>query len=336
MIKNHIKYYLLLIAFITSIAYVTMSYSDSTTPNSQAYDTLNDAEASAKQANDDSDKTRKDNPSDYLHQIADNTYAFLKAFNYFSLNWLQIYTAPTSNELDAQFGNYLLSYQDNLQYQLALLTGGSFNLLDQNGKPKQPAETIQVDSIYPLQDENLGIYPTAPPTANMNYISLVNNSMTQVKPTIPVATDFKNAQYFVKNASGINIHHPILRSVKDKRSDNYLKYITFINSIKSIASFNAYILNEQLADSRNNFKLNTAQMELKRKASNTNWLNHVNTEMSLGVILRQILLFNSQNYVLMSDLLTTQKQLLAATAMTNTLIIASSGFYEKTLYDAAR
>lgn len=360
MLKGQIKYYFLIIVSIIGLCYLAISYADmnnalagintlpppsntnSTGAGSKGandpYALLTTAQGEADGASkiaDDKQPKPPEKPSelDLLKQIADNTYAFLKAFNYFSLNWLQIYTVPTSNALDTLFGTYVTSSEDNMKYQLALLKGGSFNILDQNGKPTK----ITLNSIYPLTEENSGIYRVDIPEADTNYASLVNPSQVTSLSNADAPMDIKNlkAGYFVKNASGINIYHSIPKKF-EKTSEEYKKYITFANSIKAIASYNAYILNNHLADLQNDFKLNQTQTELKNKAGNNEWLTHINNEASLGVVLRQLLLFNSQMYVLMSDLLTTQKQQLAATAMTNALIIANSGYYEQNLVSAIK
>ena len=56
----------------------------------------------------------------------------------------------------------------------------------------------------------------------------------------------------------------------------------------------------------------------------------------LGWVLRQILLFSSQTYVLMDQLLQTQKQMLATLAMTNTLLVANSNYQASILSNKAQ
>ncbi len=347
MIKAQIKYVLLITA-IVSIGCLAVSYADSFTDaaagnnnpsggsasasgqaNTQAYDLLTEAQATAQSSNSTADDTRKNSPSDYPHQIADNAYAFLKAFNYYSLNWLQIYSTPSSNDLDSLFGSYITSAHKTFKNQLALLTGGSLIVEGKNNDT-----TVSVPSLYALDKQTLSIYATSIPSPDTNYATLVKQN---AKDT-PVPQDIKlNAQYFVKNASGINLYHIAPSSLQ--AGTNALavrKYTTFYNALNAIASYNAYILNGHLADLQNNFKLSQTQMELQNYATDNKWLTHVNNEQSIGVILRQLLLFNSQMYVLMTESLATQKQLLASAAMTNALIIANSGFYEKTLLDATK
>ncbi len=331
--KGRIKYYLFLIISMIGAGYFAVSYaveglseaasgltspasapkskSDQTTTEDPAYQKLTEAQTNADTYNELADKTREEKPDDYLNLIAKNTYAFLKAFNYFSLNWLQIYTVPTSTELDTLFVNYGLSSAYNLSYQLG-----------------------QLKSIYLFDYKERNIYPyKALPSPEMDYATLL--TLDETSPDKEKLNKQKlDAQAFIKNVSGINIFHPGLVS-NDMEGEPYKKYITFINSIKSVSNYNAYILNTQFADLKNNMALSQTQTELKKKASGNDWVNHINTEVSLGVILRQLLLFNSQMYVIMADLLITQKQLLATTAMTNTLLVAISGDYEKTLLNAA-
>ncbi len=56
---------------------------------------------------------------------------------------------------------------------------------------------------------------------------------------------------------------------------------------------------------------------------------------NISHILREILLYTSQDLVVQSQLLKVQKQQLAAQAMTNTLLILGNQFNENTLLDKA-
>lgn len=283
---------------------------------SQAYTTLTEAEATAKTTDKAADETHEKKPSEYLNRIADNTYAFLKAFNYYSLNWLQIYSAPSSNELDALFGKYIESSQANFTEQLSLLNG-----------------------IYSLNNPDRFIFNSPLPAPDTSYATLVKQNSKNQQTGEPEKVDDKiklDAKYFVKNASGINIPHVApSQMVAGKNAFAVRKYVTFYNTINSISSYNAYVLNEHLADLQKDFKLSQIQMELKSYASDNKWLSHVNEEQSIGVILRQLLLFMSQMYIVSLQQLETEKQLVAAIAMTNSLVILGNGYYEKTLYEDA-
>lgn len=340
MLKAQKKYYFLLIALMMGLCSLAVSYATSNTSDnstqasadSDAYVALLAAQGKAKTADDAAEKTKDNEPSnpsqmDYLHRIADSTYGLLKAFNSYSLNWLQIYTATTSTELDASLVNYAKSSDINFNNQLAILNGGSLTIENKGGNT-----TEKIPSIYSSKKEDPTIYQSDySPSADLNYVTLI---MQNAKDAV-ISPEIKdNARYFVKNASGINIYHAPTPTGGNPATAK--RYNTFYNTVNAIASYNAYVLSEHLADLLNNFKLSHTQAELKTRASDKDWLDHINTEQSIGVILRQILLFNSQTYVLLADSLETQKQLLAATAMTNALIIANSGFYEQTLLTAAK
>lgn len=322
MLKGQVKYYILLVASITGIAYLAISYAQDTPPGTKTYDTaaydaLNKAQAEATGLNDpetegSADSTRKNNPSDYLHQIADNTFAFLKTFNYFALNWLQIYTVPSSVELDPLFENYGKTSNTNQLGQLSLL-----------------------NELYSLELKNT-VFKTDI-SADTDYATLVQNINAVTGKPEPISADLKlYAKYFVKYASGLNIPHNSPYEMdpgKDTRAVK--KYYSLYKTMNSIASYNAYVLSEHLVDMQTDFKLTQIQRDLKSYASDNKWVTHINEELSMGVILRQLLLFTSQMYIISLQSLETQKQLLATMAMTNSLIILSTGNYEKTLYDDA-
>lgn len=295
------------------------SSNNTQTQQGQAYDLLTEAQASAVAADQAADSTHKKKPSDFLNRIADNTYAFLKAFNYYSLNWLQIYPTPSSNELDSLFGKYIDTSQTTFQDQLTFINSPN--------------------SLYSLDNPPMYIFKSTTPGATMNFATLVKQNSKNERTGEPEPVDpaiKKNAMYYVKNASGINFPHAspdTMAAGKNVRAIN--KYVAYYNAITSVSSYSAYLLSAHLADLQKDFKLSQIQMDLKSTASNNDWLSHVNEEQSIGVILRQLLLFTSQMYVVSLQQLETERQLLSAIAMTNSLAILANGNYEKTLYDDA-
>jgi hypothetical protein len=62
---------------------------------------------------------------------------------------------------------------------------------------------------------------------------------------------------------------------------------------------------------------------LVTQAGNATWLKNIAAE-EIGIVLREILVFQSQSYVLLTQLVQTQKQLLTATVMSNTLMIQNN------------
>lgn len=314
--NSQLKNYALVVAI--SLCCGSASYADnSQLTDTQAYDALTQAQADAVAANEEADKENKS--EDFSKRVAKNTYAFLKAFNAYALNWLQIYNSPTSNELGTMFGDYVLNSQNNIKTQLTLL-----------------------NSLYKFNDPNRAIYELQPFTPDVNYATLIKQNEKDSKTGKPIAVPNNTKLYgmeFVKNASGLSIQHLPPSSIPGGSNidlNALTRYKNFYNIVNSVASYNAYVLSEHLADLQNNFSLTQTQMDLKNYASSNDWLKHINEEQSIGVLLRQLLLFTSQMYIISLQSLETQKELLAATSMTNTMVILGSGFYEKTLLDKVK
>lgn len=144
-----------------------------------------------------------------------------------------------------------------------------------------------------------------------------------------------NAAYnYIKIASGMMLPHAIPQpSWKGSGYDN-ARYAGYYETVTAAESFNAYVLSQQMLDAQNS-GLTAAQNALITQASSSDWIATIASE-AIGAVLRQILMFTSQNYVLMSQLLQVQKQQLAAQAMTNTLLIVNSQANEGTLLARAQ
>lgn len=131
---------------------------------------------------------------------------------------------------------------------------------------------------------------------------------------------------YIKNAGGINISHVRPGLNWQGKPQDQIKYSNYYATVMSIASFNGYVLSNLYADyqnSQDSNSLGSIQSSLITQASGSNWIAQIATE-ELGKVLRQILMFQSQSYVLLSQLVQTEKQILAAHAMTNALLIASN------------
>ncbi|OGT37347.1 MAG: hypothetical protein A3F12_06205 [Gammaproteobacteria bacterium RIFCSPHIGHO2_12_FULL_38_14] len=140
---------------------------------------------------------------------------------------------------------------------------------------------------------------------------------------------------YIKNATGLTIPH-IPPSFGWNPTDIVTKrYVSYYNSVIAAQSFGAYALGQIYQETRNNNQMNTIQTNLLTKATNADWFAGITTK-ELGKILREILMFESQNYVLMSKLLETEKQILTAQIMTNTIMIANNQLNEAYLLGKAQ
>jgi hypothetical protein len=109
----------------------------------------------------------------------------------------------------------------------------------------------------------------------------------------------------------------------------------YYNTVMAAESFNGYVLANQYAESQTNNGLSQAQLSLVTQASSSDWIANVASE-QMGMVFRQLLMFESQLYVLMTQMLQTQKQLLIAQAMTNALLIATNQMNEGILASKAQ
>jgi hypothetical protein len=163
------------------------------------------------------------------------------------------------------------------------------------------------------------------PIPNIN--DLAYSSMLGYPPVTARNAPVFNPTNFINYAGGGGFVHALPApggTAATVANPAIASYKSYYNAVIAIESFNSYVLSGLYADSANGTKSNTSiQNALVAQASNANWIANVASE-ELGKVLRQILVFESQSYVLMTQLLQTQKQLLTATVMTNTLLIANN------------
>lgn len=155
----------------------------------------------------------------------------------------------------------------------------------------------------------------------LNSIPYINNiAYSSMVGLRPVANAQFNSYDYVKFAAGLNIPHPSPNPGWQGSKPAIEKYTHYFNTIAAIQSFNAYVLGKVAADAGVNQQAETARANLISKASDSAWIAQIATE-ELGKVLREILLFESQNYVLNAQAHRSQSDLLVAQAMTNSLLI---------------
>lgn len=158
--------------------------------------------------------------------------------------------------------------------------------------------------------------PALPSNANdLNYPILYGITLPNTKTSNPD----QNAQNFIINASGIN--NPLYQPSPTwtQYPNATARYINYYNTIASINSFDAYAISHLYNQKENTGYANT----LTAQASSSDWFTLVATE-SLGGVLRHILMYASQSYVELTRIEALQRQQLAATAMSNAVLIALS------------
>jgi hypothetical protein len=161
--------------------------------------------------------------------------------------------------------------------------------------------------------------PALPSNANeLGYTVLVGAPLTNVSgssTTSPQQQAEALAQAYIRNISGVAL--PMKQANPAwKDSEEKLKYQSVYNTVSAISSYNAYILSSLLKQQEQD----TLRNNLIDQASNSEWFTQVASE-TLGLVLRQMLMYLSQIYVQLDRLTKVQQQQLTTQVMTNTLLI---------------
>lgn len=270
---------------------------------------------------------------DYLKIIAQNTTDMLSKLDKIPelinglsemvLAWITPMTSDNSPPLQnmqtsiTQLGDLIVQGQTKQQ---SMLMPTNFDLLNNDGT-----------NVY---NSNNGTANTAQSMSNLNYANDLTYSTMLGMPVF--ARDPRNkagaqpvnsAYNYIKNAAGLNIYHPIPNpSWKEGKSKK--RYQNYFNTVMAVESFDSYILSNQLADGN---QLNELQKTLVNQASDPSaWIAQVASE-KIGFVLRQILLYQSQLFILMTQMVQSEKQMVTAQAMTNSLLIAINQINENTM-----
>ena len=177
--------------------------------------------------------------------------------------------------------------------------------------------------------------PTTLPYANdLTYQTLLGQPYFNPDPRNAGGGNVDSAYNYVKNASGINITHTAPSPTWKGTVSNQIKYSNYYSTISAVQTFNAYVMSTLYADFTNGAQVGTLQTTLMQQASSSDWFTQAASE-NIGVVLRQILIYDSQIYVTLNQMLQTQRQMLAAQAMSNTLVIIGNQFTENSLLGKA-
>lgn len=173
---------------------------------------------------------------------------------------------------------------------------------------------------------------------NINDLSYTSMFSTPLVSPDPQGENIDNATNYLTNSSGLGF--PLIRPSKNfsGRSKAQEYYTNFYNTVTAVQTYNAFALSRLYLDSKeennNANSIRSLRKSLIDQSSNSSWFVNVVSH-DLGWVLRQILLYSSQNYILLSQLLEVTKQIAATSAMTNTLLIVSNGLQsEHALKDA--
>ncbi len=229
-------------------------------------------------------------------QKVNNLPDYLDALLKLAVSWLTPDTTSTTAGLQTLFATYGSQMQHGdsgsltLQQTLVpLIFGKNLTTLSASGQINDLTYTSLLGSPYLTPDprNNSGSGPAV--NAALNYI---------------------------ENASGSNIIHVI----PDPTWPNGAAYSSYYSAVTAVQSYDAYILGKVYAEKTATSPMSKTRASLVTQASSSQWFSQIASE-ELGVVLRQILMYNSQTYVLLAQLVDTQKELLTAQVMNNTLVV---------------
>lgn len=153
-----------------------------------------------------------------------------------------------------------------------------------------------------------------PINANSLSYSILNGQ--KIDPTLDKNTPATTlAQNYIQHLSGTNF---VIKQILPSKTptSSQTDYQNYYDTVASIESFNVKVLSGLMSQSDASEKRDY----LITQASSSDWFKKIATE-DLGLVLRHILMYDSQMYVEISRLGKALQDLLAAQAMTNTLLI---------------
>lgn len=262
--------------------------------------------------------------NEYLYNIMQNTYGIL-----IEVNNLPVYMTTLTNLANAWMNKDDSTQSANLQSTLSNLTN-AYLATDTARTGIQStilANLFQQATPKTMNYANDLAYQTL---LGMPYFKKDPRNPPGQKPP-PVDPAFN----YMINASGVGIAHtqPADTGWAGTR-DAQITYRAYYNTVMSAESFNAYILSGPYAESLNGNTFTQLQNQLLTQASNSDWFAQVGSE-TIGIVMRQILMFESQAFLMLAQIVQLQKQMLTAQAITNSLLIASSLTNEQTLLNNA-
>jgi hypothetical protein len=151
----------------------------------------------------------------------------------------------------------------------------------------------------------------------------------------PRSSGGDNALNYITNASGLGMNFVIPGSGWRGNPTALKNYTQFYNTITSVQTHNGYVLSRMYEDSKTLVNDTSLRKQLITQSSNSAWFTSVISN-DLGWVLRQLLLYSSQTFILMDQLVQIQRDMSATLAMTNTLIIANSQMQATQLLQAAQ
>lgn len=266
-----------------------------------------------------------------LQQILATLNAFFASFKDFSQAYLTAF-----NEYAINFGSFAMAWVNpDKSDSTAKIQGSLTNYMNFTWDNNSQQLEMQNSLLQSLFGNDVTTTPSY--VNDLNYSILLGGKPYPVGNSSPTPEQLKQSvKNYVTYASSLNIKHQL--PAKEGMAGGKLnieKYENFYKTLTSVQTYNAYLISDFYANYLNGNQLTNLQTDLKDQASSADWFKHVASEANIGIILRQLLMFDSQIYLLFMQLLENEKQLLAAVAMTNSLLVLNNQYYEDILLNKA-
>lgn len=259
----------------------------------------------------------------YLQQIASNTYNILTKVN----------ALPVMLQSLTTMGLSMIAKDDsdetaNIQQDFSKLGSA---LIYQTVAQKAYQQQLMADilgvqvSQFTSPAQSPKILDDLPYVNDLSFATLLNSA--------PAPAGGKTPFNYIRYISGTTISHPVPTSTWQGKEKDIKSYTDYFKVVTSIQSYNSYLLSSLIVESLN--PITPTEDKLMQQASNSDWIADIATQ-EIGKVLRQILMYESQNYVLNVSLRKAMQQMVAAQAMSNSLLIINNRSYENELVRKAK
>jgi hypothetical protein len=209
----------------------------------------------------------------------------------------------------------------------------SFTTYASSSAASQAAQlTVQQTALTPVV---ANFTTTSVPNANdLAFASLLGTPTPIFNPDPRAsASSIDSGMNYLAFAAGLLIPHAVPTSTWKGALPYQTAYIRYFGTVTAVETYNAYVLSQLYEDAKNG--VSTAQTTLVNQASDpANWFAIITNE-SIGAVLRQMLMYQSQSYIVLTQILQTQKMILAGTAMSNTTAMLAGMANEQMLVSKA-
>lgn len=248
------------------------------------------------------------NTSNSILSAINTIFTYMTELNLFALTWM------TADNTSGQSPDWSTNWSNEQNWLASLGSSAMTNETNQYNM-----QTALLTTFFGANN----IQATPPNPQNINDLAYVSMLKQPLVSPDPRGNNVNVAMNYLTNASGLGMPLPLPSSSFRGQADAQKNYINYYNTMTAVQTYNAFALSRLYQDSQSRQNDSTLRNKLITQSSNSDWFSSVITN-DLGWVLRQILLYTSQSYVLMDQMVQTQKQMAATLAMTNTLIIVNN------------